>query len=368
MRILLLDQYGEFGGAQHCLLEVAEGLTQRGWDAHVALPEGPLWNKLRPCSASVTALPCGPFHSAAKTPVDALRFLSQFQSQSRTIASLVRQHRIDLIYVNGPRVLPAAAWVHGDIPVVFHSHSVVTQSSAARLAREALRRSRATVVASSRFVAGWLGGHAPLHVIYNGIRALPFRPERVSYSRIGVLARIAPEKGQLMFVHAANIAARSNPELRFTICGGPVIANRTYFDQVCFEAGNLVEFRPWTDNIADFFASIDILAVPSEALDANPRVIPEAYASGVPVIAFDSGGIRELLDDGMTGALVRERSPEALAAAILDVVRCPARLRDFAHAGRKRWQRHYTLPRFQSEICGLLESRMNPNVRASAIA
>jgi glycosyltransferase involved in cell wall biosynthesis len=236
------------------------------------------------------------------------------------------------------------------------------------LARESLRRSQATLITSSQFVAEWLAPHSPTHVIYNGVREMFFRPERAAYARIGVLGRIAPEKGQLTFVQAARIAARSNPGLRFIICGGPVIAEAAYFDQVRAEAGSLIDFQPWTHDLPNFFSGIDILAVPSEAIDANPRVILEAYSSGVPVIAFDSGGIRELLDDGVTGILVREHSADALASAITHAVLTPSLLREFAEAGRRRWEQHYTLARFQSEICDVLESRVRPRVRASAIA
>jgi glycosyltransferase involved in cell wall biosynthesis len=368
MRVLLLDQYGELGGAQHGFLEAAEGFAQHGWEAHAALPEGQLWEKLRPHCASLTVLPCGPFHSVTKTPADALRFALQFREQTRIIANLIRHHRIDVVYANGPRVVPAAAWAHGKVPLVFHSHSIVTQPSVARLTREALRRSGATIIASSHFVARWLEDCGPIDVIYNGIRALPFRPERASYTRIGVLGRIAPEKGQHTFVEAAKIAVRANPAFHFTICGGPVIASSTYFDRVRVDAGDLIEFQPWTYDLPSFFAGIDILAVPSEGVDANPRVIPEAYASGVPVLAFDSGGVSELLEDGVTGILVRERSATALASAIINAVQTPSLLREFAEAGRRRWEQRYTLPRFQSEVCDVLESRVNPRVRASAIA
>ena len=95
--------------------------------------------------------------------------------------------------------------------------------------------------------------------------------------------------------------------------------------------------------------------VPSESVDANPRVIPEAYAAGVPVIAFDSGGIAELLVHQETGILVGERSPTALAAAILQAVRDPAALNRYALNAHQRWRDRYTLARFQSEVCGVLE-------------
>jgi glycosyltransferase involved in cell wall biosynthesis len=110
-------------------------------------------------------------------------------------------------------------------------------------------------------------------------------------------------------------------------------------------------------------------------VDANPRVIPEAYAAGVPVLAFDGGGIPELIESGVTGLLVAEHTHEALADAILDAAGDPQRLTAMAQRGYSRWQRCYTLARFQSEVCDAVEGvvggrRREPvsKTRASATA
>jgi glycosyltransferase involved in cell wall biosynthesis len=110
-------------------------------------------------------------------------------------------------------------------------------------------------------------------------------------------------------------------------------------------------------------------------VDANPRVIPEAYAAGVPVLAFDGGGIPELIEHGATGLLVAGHTPEALADAILNAAGDPPRLNAMAERGHARWQRCYTLARFQSEVCDAVEGavggrRREPlsKTRASATA
>jgi glycosyltransferase involved in cell wall biosynthesis len=183
------------------------------------------------------------------------------------------------------------------------------------------------------------------------------------------LGRIAPEKGQLTMVQAARIATARDPELTFEIAGAAVFADQSYADQVRREAGSNVNFTGWTEDIGEFFNRTDLLVVPSEAIDANPRVIPEAYAAGVPVVAFDSGGVSELLCDGETGLLVREHSAHALAAAMLDAVRDSDRLDRFAVLGHQRWKERYTLPRFQSEVCdALVRAVAFRNVPASATA
>ncbi len=373
MRVLLLDQFAEIGGAQCGFLEAAEGFASRGWELHAVIPAGPLADRIRPLCASVTTIPCGPFRSVTKSFEDGVRFVRQLREQTAAI----RRQSVDVLYVNGPRVLAAAAWGRQGQPVVFHSHSVVTQRMAANVAWQALRRSEAHVLASSEFVTQWLRPHVPadrIRVVYNGIRSLGATPRvRERYTRVGVLGRIAPEKGQLTFVRAARMAAEANPALTFRITGAPVFGDPDYASLVRKEAGSHVIFADWTDNIGSFFADVDVLVVPSEAVDANPRVIPEAYAAGVPVIAFDSGGVGELLTHDETGILVRERSARALAGAVCEAVRHPEQLNRIARNGHQRWKDRYTLLRFQSEVCDALERVVEarsplPSARASASA
>jgi glycosyltransferase involved in cell wall biosynthesis len=372
MQVLLLDQFSEFGGAQRGLLEAAEGFAARGWGVHAAIPDGPLVERLRPVCVSISTIPCGPFQSVNKTARDAMRFARQFRSQSATIAGIVEARGVDVLYVNGPRVLPPAAWARRGRPLVFHSHSVVTQPGAARLAGEAVRWSGAHVLTSSHFVSSWIAPFTTpeqLRVIYNGIRSLDSHPfARIRHTRIGVLGRIAPEKGQLTFARAARIAADADPGLAFTIAGAAVFGSAEYEEQVRKEAGSHVRFSGWTENIGEFFSQVDLLVVPSESVDANPRVIPEAYAAGVPVIAFDSGGVGELLEHNETGILVRERLSSALAVAMLEAVRHPEELNRMAANAYRRWQERYTLPRFQSEVCEALERAVEPVQMARAKA
>ncbi len=134
-----------------------------------------------------------------------------------------------------------------------------------------------------------------------------------------------------------------------------MFAGEDYLDAVRAAAEGVVAFTGWTDDVGGFLREVDLLVVPSEAVDANPRVIPEAYAAGVPVLAFDGGGIPELIEHGVTGLLTAERTPEALADAILGAVGDPPRLNAMAECGYACWRRCYTLARFQSEVCDAVE-------------
>ena len=152
-RILLIDQFGETGGAQRCLLEAAMGFRDRGWDVSALVPSsaqdaarcargkatGQLAGALADCSVQVEPIPCGPFHSGEKSVADALRFARQLPLQAAAIARAVRRNRAGVLYVNGPRMLAAAALARMGRPLIYHAHWMPPQESASSLARRVLR-------------------------------------------------------------------------------------------------------------------------------------------------------------------------------------------------------------------------------------
>ncbi len=75
------------------------------------------------------------------------------------------------------------------------------------------------------------------------------------------------------------------------------------------------KFLGWCDPI-DFYSKIDFLICPSLYHDPLPRVVYEAYSYGVPVIAADSGGTPEMIEEGITGFLYRFDSPDELKNCI----------------------------------------------------
>lgn len=354
MNILFLDQYGGLGGAQRCLLDLLPAIIERGWRAQLLIPEdGPFAQAARETGAAVDFIRIGPFHSWSKRPGDFLRYASQTPQLLRTIA------RFDprVVYVNGPRLVPpAAVAMHGKAALVFHAHSYLAKGYAVRAIGLALRARKATVIAACRFVAQPWTRYVTPHVIYNGVGEIPYR-SRSCALRIGVVGRIAPEKGQAEFVEAARIVLARFPRCRFLICGAPVFSDSSYSVHVRELARDLpIEFLGWRDDIDAVLAELDLLAVPSASHDATPRVIPEAYSAGLPVVAFRSGGIVELVEDGKTGYLSAPSTAEALAERMCAVLsEAEERRRTVAEAARAAWESRFTLPQYRKQVIEILE-------------
>jgi glycosyltransferase involved in cell wall biosynthesis len=362
MNILFLDQFSDLGGAQQCLLNLAPALQARGWKVHIAAAGmGPLKDRARALGANYCEIRSGPYESGGKSIGDVMRFAAELPRLAREIARLAADCGAGLLYVNGPRLLPAAALAIGDrIPLVFHCHNYLGQGYAAALAGVA--SANATVIACCRFVGEPVLPYlrrSQFHVAYNGVEpaAVARNGSRVGPWRIGLLGRIAPEKGQLEFLEAARLLP---PDYRYTICGAPLFSNPVaieYFERVRRAADGLpVEITGWQEDVYSVLSKLDLLVVPSAPGEATPRVIMEAYAAGVPVVASDSGGIPEILSDGETGFLAPTGDPARLAANIRELLSRPALLKQVAENARQRWSERYTVPHYQARVLSILDS------------
>jgi glycosyltransferase involved in cell wall biosynthesis len=369
MNILFLDQYSDLGGAQRCLLDLLPAVRKHGWQAHLAAPgNGELRDRALAHGAIFHQVHSGPYQSGGKSKEDLFHFARELPALTREIAQLANQFHADIVYVNGPRLLPAACLALRDcLPLIFHCHSFLRQHYAAALAGLSLAGSNAAIIASCRFVAEPLRMYAGrFHVVYNGVASGPVLPNcgLSAARRIGVLGRIGPEKGQLEFVQAARLLGSN---YQFVICGTPLFSYPvavSYYELVRECASGLpVEFLGWRDDVGAVLAGLDLLVVPSAAGEATTRVILEAYAAGVPVVASSSGGIPEIVSDGETGYLVPPGDPARLAARIRDAFVDPAALRRVAENGHRAWLERFTLERYQSRILSILAT-VGSNARA----
>lgn len=186
-----------------------------------------------------------------------------------------------------------------------------------------------------------LAGH-PLTVIPNGIDIRIFAPQdkRAARARLG----IAPD------ALVVGSAAYNGPLHNFWKGGAFALealeALRGRYPDVLFLGrGNAqegavpnVRLLPYAFNeqdMADFYATLDVMLYPSLA-DNCPLVVMEAMACGIPVLAFDVGGIPELVAQEGCGVLVPSRDGEALCRAALELAGDAEARRRMGHAARQR--------------------------------
>jgi glycosyltransferase involved in cell wall biosynthesis len=362
VRILALDQFSDPGGAQRVLLDALAAFGSRGWSARVGLAgNGPMFAAVEGLGFAAEPLNCGPYRSGAKSARDLLRFAVEVPRLAAQIRRSARRFGAGLVYINGPRLLPAAALAGLRVPVVFHSHSYLPPGRMRDLAGLALRHLRADTVANCRFTsAQWARFVPPTRrdVIYNGVDGPHQACEREpGPPRIGCIGRIAPEKGQLAFVEAARRIHRALPVSRFLIAGAPLFDDApsvAYDTEVRRAAAELpLEFTGWSRDVYALLSRLDLLLVPSAPHEATTRVIPEAWAARVPVIAFPSGGIREIVRHRENGFLAGTPT-EAADLAVRLLAGDRAEMARIAEGGHAAWQRGFTRERFAERLLHVL--------------
>ncbi len=361
--LLCLDQYASVGGGQRSLFDLLPAFAENGWNICAAIcGNGPLPAALQKQGCRTYVLEAKHYSSTKKPPAELLRYALDLPRAIDALQRIVTQEGTTLLYVNGPRLLPAAAWAARKrrIPLVFHCHNRLFQRSAIALAGQSLRVSKASVIASCHYAAAPIRRYlAPerVKILYNGVQQIAPSKKRIPQTqwRIGVIGRVEKEKGQLEFVQAAKIVARQFPACRFFVIGSPLFSGLDYYERVRLAARDVdIEFLGWQSDIASIYSDVDLLVVPSGALEATTRVILEAFSAAIPVIAFPSGGIPEILEHERTGFLTTAPTAEALAGGIVAVLGMRSTYIDsIVAAAKDEWRRRFTLEAYRKAVIDL---------------
>lgn len=360
MKILFLEQFSDLGGGQRNLLDLLPAVVAQRHVATVAAPgAGPLLERARALGAETVPIFLGNYSNGRKSTMDAARFPLDTILLSRWIA----RQSCDLISVGGARLLPAVALASTGKRIIFQAQHFYEEPRALNMARWAIRRSSAEVIANSQHVASQFD---KARVVYNGVEEIPFAEHRFERPwKLGIIGRIAPMKGQTDFLRAA---ALLRPMLRLAtlkIYGEPMFTPPEYVAEVHRLAASLpVQFSGWRNDIAAVFSELDLLIVPSSAAEATTRVILEAFSAGIPVVAYAAGGIPEIVRDGETGFLVPERTPEALARKIVEVTRLD--LPGVARKARREWERLYTIHRYRTQMMEAISPTLVRRMRTAS--
>jgi len=352
-RVLLLDHTAQEGGAEQALLRTAEALHNDGAVRLQALlfADGPL--KARLSAVGIPTVVLALDESVAKASRDqiGIRAIRSAGIAARFVPRLARAIRgssADVVVANS---LKSAAFAFVAAPLagrrwIWHlhdrlaadympaplarvmqlvaaigPHTIVANSLATLRTLPALARRKAVVV------------HPGLpREVFTGRSATP--PE---LTRVGIVGRISPTKGQREFLEATALVVRQRPEARFLVVGGALFGEDRYEAELRELVERLhivdqVEFTGWIPNVGEWLRSLTVLVHASPVPEPFGQVIIEAMAAGVPVVATAAGGVLEILaPEGIhvpimgwrstrSGVLVEPGNPVALAQAIESVL------------------------------------------------
>jgi len=354
--LLIADQTAELGGAQLGLLDLLPAIVREFSPLVVTPAAGPFTERLDQLGVTWTLWPLGDYGSGSKSAADVWRFSRRLPACSARLTELIRQSGARLLLANGPRAFPAAAVAarRCRIPSVWNLHLELTSTRDRRLCQTAAALARPKIVACSEaclhvFPArSFVRRHG--EVLYPGV-ADPAVPRR-NPDAVGVIGRLHPDKGQDLLLEAARLAPLGNIRFFGSTSGQTAFRQKLEKQAARLPEGS-VEFRGWTDDLGAALGGLRVLVVPSRR-EALARVIMEAFAAGIPVVAAKSGGIPEVVRHEHNGLLVPTEDSRALAAAVR---RCldDAELRNRIVAqARRDYLARFQLDRYQNRMLAVL--------------
>lgn len=266
------------------------------------------------------------------------------------LASRLRKSRAALLHANSLRacILGGLAGRLAGVPVVWQIHSVISEPmmtpAAVRLMRWLARWLPHRIICNSVATAACFSGLGDrVRIIACGLdTGLYARNGRApGASRVGMIARFSPLKGQHVFVEAAKQVSVGHPDAEFVLAGVPLFGEEAYADRVRGDAEACVnpdrfQFLGFVDDVPSLLRELDIVVQPSVYPEGFGQSVLEAMMAGKPVIASATGGLCELVQDGATGRLVPPDDPAALGHAIHDLLADPAAASAMGQRARRR--------------------------------
>ena len=364
MRVLYVSPLAERGGVEVVLLNILKALDRSRLTAGVALlQDGPLVSEVRSTGVPVWVAEAG-----------RVRQITRGVRAVARLARLIRQERIDLVHTMNAKAHLYGGWAAAlrGVPCVYHLHGVPRPSlgrdglvSALSVALPAARTIACSEFVADSFRKAWRSRRA-VKVVRNGLMATGAAPSpgqvRAEFRipdaapLIVMVARLQRGKGIHVFIDAAAQVARSRPDARFLVVGGALFGlEPRYALELRQRVATLgldgaVAFTGHRPDVERFFAAADVVVHAAIEPEAFGMVLVEAMACGKPVIASDSGGPREIVQDGVTGLLVRPGDAARFAQAILTLLGDERRRLRMGQAGSGRVRELFSAERMVRQL------------------
>jgi glycosyltransferase involved in cell wall biosynthesis len=351
-RLLFVIHYPVFGGPHNQALRLDAPLRARGWETTVLLPQetGNAAIRLREAGVEVVQ---SRLHRARATADPRLlgSWILGLPGDTLRLSRIMREREIDLVMFCGPiNLQPAFAARRLPLPVVCQILDTRTPPFLRRLLMPIVCHLSHAVLVTGVAVAGAHDGLTALGdrlvTYFPPVNTAVFAPstERRCRARselgidqdatvIGTIGNLNPQKDHLTFVRAAASVRRSHPNTVFLLLGAEYPNHVDYSKAVRLEAARLgmrlgidlliVDPGPRVPELA---AALDIFWLTSRPRSEGlPTALGEAMALGLPIVATDVGGVREMVRHDETGFVVPPLDPRAIAAATVALLDDPAR-------------------------------------------
>ncbi|MCI4328904.1 MAG: glycosyltransferase family 4 protein [Thermoplasmata archaeon] len=209
------------------------------------------------------------------------------------------------------------------------------------------------IAPNSEFMAGVLrtAGYDRVHPIYNGVDVGLFHPTPWNEPVRQVLYPVArsgqERKGYPHFAELAKTIRKDDPSVRFKVLN--------------HKSDELMDGAPYLTRteLAEEFRRSYLAVVPGLWDEPFGLVAAEAMAAGRPVVAYATGGLPEIIEDGVSGILVPRGDVQALTEAVRGLLKDPERARRLGEGARARVEAKFRYERTAAEYLALIQELLN---------
>jgi glycosyltransferase involved in cell wall biosynthesis len=369
LRLLYVINGAVFGGAHNQAVRLTPLLGERGWDTVVVLPDeqGDALGRLRANGIDVVTVPLDRLRMTPDVRSQA-RLLSRFRAQVSNLSRLLRERQADIAQLPGVTSPQSAVAARTEgVAVVWQLLDTRPPQLLRRAAMPVVRRLADVVMTTGVEVARHYPGTSAL-----GDRWVPFVPpvdpaefrpddaRRLSsravlgvdaaQAVIGTVGNRNPQKGHEYLIRAMSMVRDRHPEAVLRARGNTSPVHSAYEAKLQRELGAAGLDATSLDRVDDGMGvagtlpGFDIFVLSSvPRSEGLPTAIVEAMACGLPVVATDVGGVRELVDDGKTGYVVPPRDHQAIGTAISRLLADPELRSAFGRRARQRMEQRWSL-------------------------
>lgn len=327
-RVIFVESAAAMGGVQFSTLYLAQSLEKGLWQPVVVCPEeGDLTRACRDSGIETHVLDYPRLWSTsvrvrgARLPNPAAWAWDAgvIVSATRRLKQLLTQCSADLVVTKGlsSHFLGGLVARRLRIPCVWHVQDFISERSFGIYRRAfglAARWLPDQIIVDGKTIAGQLPRslQSRTTVIHNGVDTNIFRPDLdgmkvrrelgipPDHLVVGHLGRITPWKGQHYLIEAFARIANRYPAVTLLLVGAPVFDNDSYqrrlLDMVAqFGLSQRIKFAGYRHDTAQVLAAMDLFAFTSIEKDTSPLALLSAMSCGLPIVAFDIAGVRELM-------------------------------------------------------------------------
>lgn len=354
MKILVISHSGGCYGAERSLLTVVKGLSSLGYDITVTVPkDGWLKEHLERNNIRVVIWKYyGWLGKKNRLIKGAFRALYNFLSSLFFCMKI--KNNFDFVYTNTittpfgvflskmlslPHIWHVREFVHEDMGADFDLPHKVTKYIFLLNSYVAIYNSLSVMDKFQEY----FGEHSS-KLIYNALEK-PKAPSNYIYKEIGressvnlcMVSSLHPGKGHIDAILAFEEIVKTYPSCHLSIVGTGLTVYILELEKLVIEKGleDNISFVGFMENSIEIMTTSDIFLMCSRN-EAFGRVTLEAMSVGCPVIGADSGGTKEILDDGRYGILYKQGDSKDLACKIIKLISDNQLREEMSILGKKR--------------------------------